>query len=180
MLYIVVEYPSSSLLTECYGVPSPACNLMTIRTWRGSDWNGAPFMHSMHCFFALGLFISPLLSKPFLTGRERHPGMEATRENLKPSTNSIFGQGKRFICHCIISRSASLKERCSMKLVKNQPVPSPTINPTTTKTRSRKSPLFTSSTPSWGSAPLQRHQACWHLESGTLLSIALPHRTESL
>ena len=34
-------------------------------------------MHSMHCFFALGLFISPLISRPFLTGRQRLPGMVA-------------------------------------------------------------------------------------------------------
>ena len=106
-LYLAVAYPPSNLLTECYGVPSLACNLMTIRTWRGSDWNGAPFMHSMHCFFALGLFISPLLSKPFLTGRERHPGMGATHEKLKTSTYSIFRQGKGFIFHCKVSRGAS-------------------------------------------------------------------------
>ena len=60
-----------------------------------------------------------------------------------------------------------------MKLVKIQSIPSPTCHPKTTKTRSRQSPLFTSSTPSWDSAPLRRHQGCWHLESGILLSIAL-------
>jgi len=104
--YVWLLFVDVFLVGVMFGALHGACNLVCIRTWRGCDWDGAPFRHSMHCFFALGLFISPLLSKPFLTEKQRHPGMlfnETSQESVSSVTNKTSDDGNELMVESSIA-----------------------------------------------------------------------------
>jgi fucose permease len=72
--------------------PHAALNVMCLRIWRGSKGAG-PYMHTMHFFFALGLFIAPLMTKPFLSNKTDAAG-ETNATEVESSGNFTLEQAE--------------------------------------------------------------------------------------
>ena len=79
MKFLWLYYAMSTLTSFVSGALDAGGNVLCLDTWQNDD--AGPWMNSIHFSFAIGVFIAPLVSMPFLGSQQPNNSINST--NMK-------------------------------------------------------------------------------------------------